>query len=282
MNGGLKEIFNAKPGSYMSGLRTNSIFGDAGNPPHVEVVVEVGSAVTGGDGTYWCKIRYFDIKDKTWKTDTKDELLDPRGTNSTVASGDKIVAFFSQQRGAFIPIVPGSGTIQIRSFVLRTTLASGGFAVAQQLSYKSLGNCTEEESSGSSGSSQMSSASSESSGSSGSESESAESTTSEAGTAKRLCYTKDDAGEDVFFIVYDRLGEFAGWADAESETYSCGIAYKLPDTPTFDELCLYPEFFPEEYAEVNDVWEIMRMVCTNFYGCPCQTLDCEEDIYGQL
>jgi hypothetical protein len=158
--------------------------------------------------------------------------------------------------GNWFPVVGGSTPLEVRSFVLRTSLSPGGYAVAQQLSYKTLGTCSSETGTGTG--------------------------TGIDPDAKRLCYTKDGNGEDVFFIVYDRLGEFAGWADAESETYSCGIAYKLPDTPTFDELCLYPEFFPEEYAEVNDVWEIMRMVCTNFYGCPCQTLDCEEDIYGQL
>jgi hypothetical protein len=117
MNGGIKEIFNAKPGSYMNGLRTNSIFGDLTNPPHVEVVVEIGEAITaaetedypddfveGEDDMFWCRIRYYDIKTKTWKTHTEEHKLDPRGTDTKVETDDRIVAFFSQQRQAYIPI----------------------------------------------------------------------------------------------------------------------------------------------------------------------------------
>ncbi|MCK9568745.1 hypothetical protein M0R72_07380 [Candidatus Pacearchaeota archaeon] len=145
--------------------------------------------------------------------------------------------------GRHFPIVGGS--MDVRAFVLRTPLDAGGSAVAQQLSYKTFGNCTSEESG-----------------------------TGTSSDAKVLCYTKDSNGNAVFFIVYDRLGEFYGWADPQSETYSCGIAWKLSDTPTFDELCLQP--YDQPYDDVTEVLEINRMSCSSFLNCPCQTADCGE------
>ena len=135
----------------------------------------------------------------------------------------------------------GGGTIELRSFTLRTPLAVGGYAVAQQTEYRDFGTCE--------GSSQVS---------------------------KKLCFSKDGNGDDVFFLVFDRLGEFEGGADTETKKYGCGMARKLSDTPTLAELCLAPI---EGYEDVTDLWEIERITCLNFFGCPCQDPDvdpCEQ------
>ncbi|MCK9571492.1 hypothetical protein M0R72_21260 [Candidatus Pacearchaeota archaeon] len=150
--------------------------------------------------------------------------------------------------GCHFPIVGGSASIEVRSFVLRTALARGGYAVAQQISYKTLGDCYLSPETGTG-------------------------TGTTTGEAKQLCFTKDANGDDVLFIVYDRLGEFYGSADSELEMFGCGIAWKMSDTPTFEQLCFIP--IEGVYAGITDVWEILRMSCPSFSGCPCKILDCE-------
>lgn len=192
------------------------------------------SSSSSGEATCWPSIDRGTIK-------IIDMMNIVRGT---LATGTRGWAKRMADSNCFEIMWTGASTsVTSRSFVLRTSLVKGGYAVAQELEYKALGRCDVQSS-------------------------------AETVDAKRLCYRKVN-GEDVFFIVYDRLNEFEGWADSESGTFSCGFARQLADTPTFDELCMYA--FDPPYENVRDVLEIERMVCINHYDCPCQTGDCEGD-----
>jgi hypothetical protein len=93
------------------------------------------------DGEWVIRARYYDWPTKTWKEDDKDWEMDANGTEMVLKVGDNVIAFFSQQRQAFIPV--GGGPVEVRSFILRSDLAIGGFAVAQWVEFKTVGDfCT--------------------------------------------------------------------------------------------------------------------------------------------
>lgn len=288
----VNQFSHSRPGSFMSGMRYSSISGDVGMPPFLQCTVKVlGSGITIDldNGCSACVARYFDHADGTWKDDDTQYMLDPTDVGLSLSTGDKVSAYWNEQRKAFVPLSgAGSSSTEIWSFVLRTSLSAGGYAIAQRTEYRWYGTCeAESESSGSSSSvSSMSRSESSVSSSSMSASSSSISTSSSSSRggwdAKRLCFYKDEAGEYVYFIVFDRLNEFTGWADAESEVWTCGFARKLPTTPTYDELCLdqYGVFGePWDSMGITEVKELERVTCPSFWSCPCGDPDqdpCDE------
>ena len=67
---------------------------------------------TDDSGLYLGKIIYYSFDSGKWKNDeTKEWILDERGINTppTYSVGDKLVAYWDAQRGAFIPVGGASG-----------------------------------------------------------------------------------------------------------------------------------------------------------------------------
>jgi len=241
----VNQFSHSRPGTFMSGMRCPSITGDVGIPPFLQCIVKViGESITIDldSGCHACIMRYFDHADGTWKDDDTQRMIDPTDVDLTLSVGDKVLAYWNEQRQAFVPLA-GVGAVKFRRFILRTDLEPNTWAVAEQLEYT---NPDE------------SSASSSRSTSSGS------SASSSAG--EEVCDLTYLCPNGTFFPVFDPLGEFLGNAD-----YAHGIAYRLVDTPTYCQLkaqWLGPATLPNELTDENP-WEVLRLTCLSFLTGPC-------------
>ena len=90
------------PGSYSSGTG-HSVPGRAGLPPFVENTVEVVEETE--DFLYLVRPRYYDHQSEEWSTDDKAGPfeMDAREFEGVYNVGAKVVAYWDQQRIAFIP-----------------------------------------------------------------------------------------------------------------------------------------------------------------------------------
>jgi hypothetical protein len=73
-----------------------------------EVVVSNAVAFPGdgaASGLYECRFRYFDFEDSTWKLQDQPWILDATLHGGMLGVGERCMAYFHQQRGAFIPML---------------------------------------------------------------------------------------------------------------------------------------------------------------------------------
>jgi hypothetical protein len=266
----------SRPGSFMSGLRTSGMMGDAGMLPSFQCVVKIARAGSVS-GEWIVNPRYYDFEDKTWKEDAKEWDLDANATESELSVGDYISAVFLQQRQSFIPVGGGSSaTIPVRSFILRTDLDPGGVAIAQWTEFRDVcnpGECDEHSSLSSASSLSSHSVSSQSAQSSMSSlSTSSSESSGDCQICKKLCWKLGTDCKPIYFVVFDRLKEFWGYKHK-----TCGFARRLSGTPTLADFCI-----DVEGTIVNDatLWEIERLVCPTFQECDCQDFDVDPCEYG--
>jgi hypothetical protein len=108
-------------GSYTSG---RSSVGDytTGLPPFIQHLVSVVNAVEDADGRYNVKIRYYDVTTDSWAMSSEQYVMDARDTGGSFADGDKLVAFFHEQSGFFVPLGVTA------SIILRIGKADGSIA----------------------------------------------------------------------------------------------------------------------------------------------------------
>ena len=95
-------------GGYGSSISA-SFAGSSNLPPFVQNIVRVQS--DEGGGVYKARIRYYESNTNSWATSTEEYTLDARDTGGAYAVGDKVVAFYHEQSGFFIPIGTSIGTV---------------------------------------------------------------------------------------------------------------------------------------------------------------------------
>lgn len=98
------------PGSYMAGVQY-SVAMTAAYPPFVQVIVKVDEPEDDAtEGVYPVKIRYYDKDNDSWSTDENAGPydLDAREVGGTFSKDDIVVAWWHQQRQAFIPMSMGN------------------------------------------------------------------------------------------------------------------------------------------------------------------------------
>lgn len=110
-------------GGYGSSISA-SFAGSSNLPPFVQAIVRVQS--DEGGGVYKARIRYYEADTNSWATSTEEYTLDASDTGGAYAEGDKVVAFYHEQSGFFIPIGTSIGT------VLRVGKASGSIGVGAE------------------------------------------------------------------------------------------------------------------------------------------------------
>lgn len=119
----LIKLTSQTPGSYAAGA--GSFPATSTQPPWTQATVEITSdEILNEDtysGTYWCKLRYWDPNELTWKSQSQEYILDasdygnrwaaPYGTGgdpptrmALLLVGDRISAWWNAQRGAFVPL----------------------------------------------------------------------------------------------------------------------------------------------------------------------------------
>lgn len=102
-------------GSNIAGKQGGSFFAVAAFPPWTQAVVEITDDTiddtdAADSGLFLCKLRYFHPTDDEWKSQEKEWRLDSTAIGVELFVGDLVVAFWSQQRGMFIPIASLGGT----------------------------------------------------------------------------------------------------------------------------------------------------------------------------
>jgi hypothetical protein len=101
-----------------------------GNTPHYQRVVEV-TGDGDSDGMYKCSYRYYAPGDSgatdDWVTADGECDLDARALDITLSEGDKIVAYYDRQRGAFVPCasVAAESSPIIRVTIMTTAIVGG-------------------------------------------------------------------------------------------------------------------------------------------------------------
>ena len=83
--------------------------GQSNLPPFVQAVVRVTS--DEGDSQYKVRTRYYEATTNSWATSSEEYTLDARDTGGAYAVGDKLIAFYHEQSGFFIPIGTTIGTV---------------------------------------------------------------------------------------------------------------------------------------------------------------------------
>lgn len=86
-----------------------SFSGSANLPPFIQGIVRVQS--DEGDSQYKVRLRYYEANTNSWATTTEEYTLDARDTGGAYAVGDKLIAFYHEQSGFFIPIGTSIGTV---------------------------------------------------------------------------------------------------------------------------------------------------------------------------
>ncbi len=105
---GLSRVGNrfgrARPGSNQAGYHGDSTFATTPLPPFTQMIMIIVS-VEGG-GLYTGRPRYYSADASGWQTDTDSVAWDIDGSDLgvTYAANDKVVCYWDEQRGAFIPI----------------------------------------------------------------------------------------------------------------------------------------------------------------------------------
>ena len=158
------------------------------------------------------------------------------------------------------PVYGGGSAYECISFILRTDLTTGAAAIIEKTTFRSPPGvfCT---------------------AGSGSGSGTGTGTGSGSGPQTPWKWVCWDHPKRRFSWMIDRLGEFTG-----AKNLHCGMAHRLADTPTPEELCLkntpeeiegFEEWWPGEEEAIWDtrLWEAQRVVCANFTDCGCQTGD---------
>lgn len=81
-------------------------------PPWVESIVEITEVPTA-DGIYRCKLRYYSFLNNSWASQTKEWRLDASEMGAGLSLGDRVVAFWDDQRGTFIPtgVAPSTASV---------------------------------------------------------------------------------------------------------------------------------------------------------------------------
>ena len=106
-----------KTGSNISSTHGKSFFSETIIPPWYQRIVEitnkkVDETDTDDSGFYLCKLRYYnfssgtDWKIGTWESQDKEWRLDASDFGVEFEVGDKTIAYWDEQRSAFIPIIP--------------------------------------------------------------------------------------------------------------------------------------------------------------------------------
>lgn len=103
--------------SFTNGHLGGTVSGSTPFPQSIQVPVEITNLkITDDDeedsGLYLCKIRYFepddsmaaDVEGGEWELQDKEWRLDANATGLILAVGDKVSAYWHQQRGMFVPV----------------------------------------------------------------------------------------------------------------------------------------------------------------------------------
>ncbi len=107
----LSRIFNrlsrSIPGSNRSGHQGNSFVSEANLPPWEQGILEIVS--DQGGNLYTGQFRYYDHTAGQWQTNTEHPGWDVDASDiaTTISVSDKVVCYWNEQRGAFIPICCG-------------------------------------------------------------------------------------------------------------------------------------------------------------------------------
>lgn len=115
------------PGSYMAGQQY-SVMMSAAYPPFVQVIVKVEEPEEDAtEGVYPVRIRYYDQGSDSWSTDFNagPYVLDAREVGGTYTKDDIVVAWWHQQRQAFIPMSSGGNILRVGK--ASETLSPGAF-----------------------------------------------------------------------------------------------------------------------------------------------------------
>ena len=101
------------PGSFLNMHHSGSSVGFSGRPGTLLVPAVISNLImtegdTAGSGLYKIRLRWHNAKTGVWHTDgDKEWNLDERGINTppTFSVADKVIVYWDEQRGLFIPIV---------------------------------------------------------------------------------------------------------------------------------------------------------------------------------
>jgi hypothetical protein len=112
-------------GSFRTGRHGKTFMSQSALAPWDQQLVVVQS--DEGGGLYRVRIRWYNSDTPAWETDTSIEYdLDANDLDLDLRVGDKLVAYWDEQRGMFVPTGgSGGGTL---AGVLDTDLAPGGTA----------------------------------------------------------------------------------------------------------------------------------------------------------
>jgi len=79
---------------------------------HIVIIsnLKINAGDTDDSGLYLVQIRYYSFDDAEWKTDdSKEWILDTTSFTVIYKVGDKVVAYWDELRGAYVPMGAGKG-----------------------------------------------------------------------------------------------------------------------------------------------------------------------------
>lgn len=100
------------PGGHQTGRHGDSFVSTSSFAPHRQYIFEVSEVVSASKGLCKGKARWYSHRDEEWKSKGKEWRLDAAGTGMSPAVGDKLVAWWDEQRGMFVPISGGTASTQ--------------------------------------------------------------------------------------------------------------------------------------------------------------------------
>ncbi len=124
--------FGSISGSSGTNIRHGESVVSISSPPiwnqHIVEVSnkKINGADTEDSGLFLVKFRWYSFDDAEWKTDDKEFELDATELTTKLELEDKLVAFWDQQRGMFVPVEQDQG----KYFELSDPLEPGGTAPA--------------------------------------------------------------------------------------------------------------------------------------------------------
>jgi hypothetical protein len=97
-------------------------------PAWIQGSAEITEEHETDEGIFYCNLRNYNFGDGDWELQTKRWLLDSTVSTQTMGVGSIVTAYWSQQRGMFLPIV--EATQPPIPFELKEDLTPGGGATA--------------------------------------------------------------------------------------------------------------------------------------------------------
>lgn len=106
----VSDLIGVVPGSFQDGWFSKAGRGTSGSPYFVKNIVVITSVVDS-EGVYEVQPRYYDHTEGRWHSDTNSGpyYMDSRDLGTTYEVDDKVVAYWDEQRAAFIPTASGEG-----------------------------------------------------------------------------------------------------------------------------------------------------------------------------